>query len=120
MSALEEIIAHGNRGHRRVDNNHITCADGSTLSVIAGGGTYCHPTPPFCSCQYLPLGDADPRLRRPWEVAHDYPGPYTKVEVMPGACVGKPPKWWRKAAGDVASVDVEKVRRFVAEHGGES
>lgn len=133
MSELEEIIAHGNRGHsKRQDNNWITCADGFRLSVIAGGGAYCQPRPSMCSCAYLsPEKQAEygvtPRGHLPYEVAHDFPGPYTHVEVGYPSEKPRPWKQWRQYGAhrwedsDVfANVPVEMVRDLVKAHGGEA
>ena len=120
MSKLEDIIAHGNRGHRPRGDSHISCADGTVLSVIAGGGTYCQPSPAYCSCGFaasLPDWDADFHTPAPWEVAHDYPGPYTHVEVM--LIEGEAPEGWF-ANDSVDTIAVEDVRAFIAAHGGEA
>jgi hypothetical protein len=90
MTTLDDIAARGNRGGhfagQWVDNNHIRCADGFELSVIAGGGTYCLPRPAFCAHSYAPDLPAIPFRD---EVACDYPGPYTHVEVRGDG----PPGW---------------------------
>jgi hypothetical protein len=70
--------------------NWFECADGTRLSVVAGGGTYCTPRPEF---------GADP----------EYSGPFTAVEV-----------WWPDAGEPEGFVDVDLVKAFVAEHGGPS
>ena len=120
---LDAIAAHGNRGHATDINaprggSQIRCADGSVLSVIAGGGTYCQPRPAMCTCSLrgeLELFASGRHL--PWEVAHDYPGPYTHVEVMP--IEGDWPAEWFD--GDsVATVAVEDVRAEFAKRGGEA
>jgi hypothetical protein len=130
MSRLENIFEKGNRGHiGRFDNNQIECKDGTQLSVIAGGGTYCSPRPAMCT--HLPGHDwvSDPL---PGEVEHDYPGPYHEVEVMIKSRIVLPPEWERHCDGDWNGgrtdpddssvwgyVPVELVRRLVLEHGGE-
>ena len=120
---LDKIAAHGNRGHAadikapRADS-HIRCADGSVLSVIAGGGTYCQPRPAMCACSSR--GELEPFASPPrfsWEVAHDYPGPYTHVEVMP--IEGDWPAEWFED-DSVATVAVENVRAELAKRGGEA
>ena len=120
---LDAIAAHGNRGHATDSINaprggsQIRCADGSVLSVIAGGGTYCQPRPAMCTCSLR--GELEPFASTPlqWEVAHDYPGPYTHVEVMP--IEGDWPAEWFD--GDsVATVAVENVRAEFAKRGGEA
>ena len=121
---LDAIAAHGNRGHATDINaprgdSQIRCADGSVLSVIAGGGTYCQPRPAMCTCSLR--GELEPFASTPypWEVAHDYPGPYTHVEVMP--IKGDWPAEWFDGDGDsVATVAVKDVRVEVAKRGGEA
>lgn len=100
-SRLDAIVQHGNRGHRHISNNQIVCADGLRLSVIAGGGTYCSPEPAH-------------------SVPHDFPGPYTALEVM---VYGTERPW---DGGEVHSdytlygwVRVEIVRTLIQAHGGE-
>lgn len=114
-SLLEQIIAQGNRsfGKPNLIGNNVHCADGLTVSVIAGEGTYCTPRPD----RYGVLGDAP----------GDYPGPYTAVEV--GFPSQQPEPWekWREYCEDsdkptetvYAYVPVELVRRLVSDHGGE-
>lgn len=88
MSALEDVIAHGNRTLnldklRRgegVGPNWFRCADGTVLSIIAGGGAYS-----------LPKED----------------GPFTHVEV-----------WWPGDDEPSGYVEVERVRHYVEAHGG--
>lgn len=106
---LDAIAEKGNRGHRRVENNWITCKDGTKLSVIAGGGTYSVPRPLFCTCDFEGVGATTfglPGLTG--EVDHDYPGPYTSVEVMLDEDV------------DVTTMTVGEVRAYIAQHGGEA
>jgi hypothetical protein len=131
---LEEIIAHGNRGHVGfMGGNFITCADGFGLSVVAGGGTYCHPRPALCLTGRNGHEAFDlPGLN---DVDCAYPGPYYAVEV--GFPSERPEPWdsdddadprcWRTYAeskenptGSVYGyVPVELVRALVASHGGE-
>jgi hypothetical protein len=113
MSILNDVIARGNRGFdpRRRTPNTVRCADGYTLSVIAGEGCYCQPRPDRDGV----LGDAP----------GDYPGPYTHVEV--GFPSARPEPWdqWQAHAEDgkwnsvYSYVPVELVRELVAAHGGE-
>jgi hypothetical protein len=130
MSVLEEIIAKGNRGHYGYkDNSVITCADGFHMSVIAGGGTYSTPKPAFCSCYFRKqLSSAYVVEPAGHEVPHDYPGPYTDVEV--GFPSMRPEPWgqWEPycESGDedwsgsvYGFVPVDMVRALVALHGGE-
>lgn len=113
MSILESIIAGGNRGHWSRENNNIVCADGFELSVIAGGGAYSTPRPTYCSCSH---SDRPPPEPFAGEVVHDFPGPYTHVEVMTYG----PASWDEYDSGGVYSnVPAEMVRALVAEHGGE-
>lgn len=119
MSRLEDTIAHGNRGHVGFKNQSwIGCEDGYRLSVIAGGGTYCAPKPSLCMCWYDNSVGMDLSLRLPHEVAHDFPGPYTHVEVMTD---GEVPATWNdyEAGGVYSTVPVDLVRELVQLHGGE-
>jgi hypothetical protein len=115
MSILNEIVSHGNTGFdpRRRTPNTVRCADGYTLSVIAGEGCYCTPRPDrHGGFGHTPGG---------------YPGPYTHVEV--GFPSAQPEPWdrWREFCGSpdkptgtvYAYVPVELVRELVAAHGGE-
>ncbi len=142
MTRLEEIIATGNSGWQAglvnairpgPDRSHIRCVDGYRLSVLAGGGAYCTPRP------QLVFQGADgraltgtPSAPLPYEVEHDFPGPYTHVEV--GVLSGSPdPEPWeawedcKEWSGSrsvdqlrvYADVPVELVRALVAAHGGE-
>lgn len=118
MSAdLEQIIAKGNRSLHppyRAGENKIVCADGFTLSVIAGEGAYCSPRP----TRFLNSGMGD--------VAQEYPGPYHEVEV--GFPSSRPEPWgeWEEYAESkddpvesvYGYVPVDLVRALVASHGG--
>lgn len=120
VSTLDDIAAHGNRGHAGfAENNHIVCADGYELSVLAGGGTYCTPRPANCLCWFYGTTEGVGRPL-PFEVAHDFPGPYTHVEVMVGD--PKPRKKWKKldVGGVYSRVPVEMVRALIERHGGEA
>lgn len=115
MSAqLERIIAEGTtRAVRTIDrrrgkpSSKITCADGFSLSVVAGEGTYCHP--------------------RPGMTAEDcFEGPYEEVEV--GFPSERPQPWadwveYCESPSDptdtvYAYVPVALVRALVDLHGG--
>ncbi len=132
--SLEHIIANGNRGFARFENNVIRCRDGFGLSVIAGGGTYCSPRPTLSG-----PGEVEPSDHIISNVPSNYPGPYSAVEVgfpsdQPepwdcphgGDCTGDGGAWECYAetrsvpTGTVyAYVPVGMVRALVASHGGE-
>jgi len=127
MSLLEDTVARGNRGHVGFHlPGQITCADGFTVSVIAGGGTYCTPRPTLCL--HLPGHEM---VHEPdgifGEVAHDYPGPYTAVEVGFPSMNPEPWEEWRQFAEEsedptetiYSYVPVGLVRSLVELHGGE-
>ena len=124
---LTKIINEGNRGHFGWGHpSKIFCADGFTVSVIAGGGTYCHPRPVLC----YHFADHD-MVREPdgyYETApHDFAGPYDKVEVGFPSEIPEPWEEWSQFAeesedptGTIYSyVPVDLVRELVASHGGE-
>ncbi|MYR30528.1 MULTISPECIES: hypothetical protein [unclassified Streptomyces] len=122
MTQLDQIAAHGNapspKTGERPTPNRIRCADGFSLSVIAGAGYYCQPRPALLPG--LPSG-----------LAHgapaDYPGPYTQVEV--GFPSERPEPWsdWAEHVEDpdeptrtvYSYVPVEIVRALIDSHGGE-
>ncbi len=120
---LEEVIAHGNRGHNNKPYrvNELRCADGFTVSVIAGGGTYCTPRPALCSG-----GHHEGPMPGMYDVGCEYPGPYTEVEV--GFPSARPEPWdqWEPLCESPSSpldtvyvyVPVGLVRDLVAAHGG--
>lgn len=136
MGRLSEIAARGNRGHyyfglRRLGgpidpevSNIITCKDGFTVSVIAGGGTYCTPKPTFCACyagepKFPSFSD---------EVDCEYHGPYWEVEV--GFPSARPEPWgeWERYWDDAGSdptqsvysfVPIQLVYELIRRHGGE-
>lgn len=125
MSA-EDTIAYGNRGHTK-RNNRVECADGFSLSVVAGGGIYCSPRPAMCACGVMERPNSyivDPERD---EVEHDYPGPYTHVEV--GFPSARPEPWaeWEQYVENsleptntvYSYVPVDLVRQLIADHGGE-
>ena len=123
MSTLKEIAKQGNAPDRstgeRAVPNRITCADGFSLSVIAGPGNYCSPRPAL-----LPNLPADLANDAP----ADYPGPYTAVEV--GFPSARPEPWadWLEYVEDpddptatvYGYVPVETVQALIELHGGES
>lgn len=83
---LARIAAVGN-ADRQAGENWITCADGFTLSVVAGRGAYCTPRPTLWAD--LPVTG---------EASHGYPGPYTHVEV--GFPSDVPEPWTCHHTGD--------------------
>lgn len=122
LTRFDYIVEHGNRPPLTAEGakafphpqaHTITCTDGFTLSVLAGDGCYCTPIP----SAFNNLG----------EVAQDYAGPYTEVEV--GVPSEKPTPWyqWVKYAQTptkptetvYAYVPVEMVRALIEHHGGE-
>ena len=119
VGKLEQIIATGNRGHQPRGESRITCADGTVLYVIAGGGTYCRPRVAYCTCGIAAAIPGSEAIFRPAsyeDEEHDYPGPYTHVEVM--LFEGELPDGWFE--GDsVDTIAVDDVRAFIAAHGGE-
>lgn len=88
--------------------NIIRCADGFSLSVVAGAGAYCSPRPGFAE-------------------ASDYEGPYTSAEV--GFPSARPEPWsdWAPLAenADIPTqtvygwVPFELIEALIALHGGE-
>jgi hypothetical protein len=121
--ALDQIAATGNApdrktGERPVDNR-ITCADGFSLSVIAGAGYYCKPRPSLLSDLPDDLVSDAPR---------DHPGPYMAVEV--GFPSARPEPWseWAQRVEDEDNptgtvygyVPVQMVRDLILSHGGEA
>lgn len=117
MNLFDQIVAAGNRPSGATPNR-ITCADGFTLSVIAGPGVYCTPRPALLDS--LPDGLVS-------DAPRDYPGPYTAVEV--GFPSARPEPWdeWSQRAEDedeptgtvYGYVPVEMVRALIESHGGE-
>ena len=96
-------------------SNHIVCADGFALSVVAGYGAYCSPRP----SAFSNLADVPPT----------YGGPYHEVEV--GFPSQRPEPWrgvWETFAetpehptGTVYGyVPVGLVRSLIESHGGEA
>lgn len=129
MSLLERIIATGNRGHGHPNGvNHIRCVDGFTVSVIAGGGTYCTPRPALCIHGVVPDADPAPVVDSILgDASCDFPGPYTAVEVGYPSELPEPWEEWSSyaEAPDAATstvyawVPVDLVRALLAAHGGE-
>ena len=127
MTPLERIIILGNSNwHRtgeykfRDKENIVHCADGFTMSVLAGGGAYCDPRPPLC------LGrDMHPVTED--GVICTFPGPYKRVEV--GYPSERPEPWniWQDFAENpdhptetvYGYVPVSLVRSLAIIHGGE-
>lgn len=112
---LDDIVATGNRYYDPQDpsravftDSTIRCADGYTLSVIAGQGAYCAPYVPFDT--------------------HAHQGPFSEVEV--GFPSQRPEPWdvWQKWAEDPDDptgtvypfVPVDAVAGLIASHGGEA
>lgn len=125
LTGLERIFAGGNRTdfdyenetaeqwdarRKALPSNEIICADGFSVSVIAGWGTYCSPRPDWFN-----------------NVPRSYAGPYYEVEV--GYPTARPEPWgdWAEycendtdPTGAVyACVPIEMVRALVASHGGQ-
>lgn len=106
---LDRIIQHGNRPYMRESrDNWLHCADGFTVSVIAGYGTYSQPS-------WL---DTPPR--------QDVEGPFTHVEVGFPSETPQPYSEWEQyaetpddpTASVYGQVPVELVRALVDSHGG--
>lgn len=136
MSLLEQIIERGNRSPVARGENWIICADGFKVSVIAGAGAYCTPRPAL---------SADIWFSNLHEVPHDYPGPFSTVEVGYPSVRPEPymctawhdgydrhedhpvcDGWVTYSDGDefkpgsiYGYVPVEMVRALIASHGGE-
>lgn len=120
---VRALSAPTNGGHRvgpRV--NQVECADGFTMSVISGGGTYCSPRPALCAAE---VGGQCPMVWRD-EVPCDYPGPFTELEV--GFPSERPEPWdvWRRfsAGGEWQDdifpyVPILHIAELILLHGGE-
>ncbi|MBB1483290.1 hypothetical protein H5392_05350 [Tessaracoccus sp. MC1865] len=112
---LDEIAAHGNRGHHhgyQRNNNDILCMDGTVISVIAGNGTWSKPTPAFCLCA---TGEGDGTVQGTDGVVDcDYPGPYDYVEVRTDH-----PELTDSGELKCFGIPVEDLRAWVIQHGGE-
>lgn len=105
---LQSIIDHGNHGHNHADNNRFTCVDGFRLSVIAGGGTYCLPRPQPCSCG---AGGGPWDIPYGFSVPHDYPGPYTSLEVADIAQLDR-------TGEGISMLTVKQLHSLIESHGG--
>ena len=117
---LDAIAAHGNRGHHHgcsEQSYDLVCDDGSLLSLLAGNGLLCNPY--VLPCDDVPV---DPNWIPPQSdvVAHDYPGPYSQVQVR---CATPTlmqfldlPEYF---AEHPLIVDVPTLREFIHLHGGE-
>lgn len=114
---LADVAQRGNRpspdvpgAWKNLPDSWITCADGYTLSVIAGCATYCKPRPALTAGPFLDLM---------FDVPVGYPGPYTHVEVMTG---GDQPAGWEQydAVGVYGFVPVGLVQQLIDAHGGEA
>jgi len=117
MSQLDDIAREGTTrpdfSREGKPSNEITCADGFTMSVVAGVGAYCSPRPHR-------FGAVDLNL--------NYEGPYTEVEV--GYPSEQPEPWadWEPLCENSKSptetvygyVPIETVRALITLHGGES
>lgn len=130
MNTLNAIIERGNRRNlpgkdwpecwQVEENNRITCADGFSLSVIAGPGCYSHPRP-----KMMPTLPAMPYSSETDDAY--FSGPYTHVEV--GFPSARPEPWtdWETYSdgGEPTEtvygyVPVEMVAALVESHGGEA
>lgn len=120
---LSAIAAHGNRGHHHPHASEaaasIVCNDGTSLSVLAGNGLYTDPYVLPCHGDLAPNDDEIPPKSA--IVAHDYPGPYTAVEV----CAGDRGfmKWLLGVDLQVSPqrwlIEVDVLRQYIVAHGGE-
>lgn len=90
--------------HVVIHNNRIQCADGFSVSVIAGPGCYSNPRPPL-----MPGLPMDPVFGN---VPFDYRGPYTHFEV--GFPTERPEPWeeW-KGYAEVTDAPTETVYYYV-------
>lgn len=131
MNRLEALLAQGNTQRYTEDDftSRITCADGFSVSVIAGGGAYSTPR----SAIPGPRGERREGLGLGM-LPSDYPGPYTTVEV--GFPSTRPEPWenvdpkegWRFYAEEpdeptetvYGYVPSGMVRDLLAAHGGEA
>ena len=105
---LKEILDYGNKGTHSDPRffNRLETRDGFSLSVIAGGGTYCTPRPAMCIPELegvLSMGLTCPVAPEPsfmYDVWCNYPGPYTHVEV--GFPSERPEPWgdWEEYCED--------------------
>lgn len=127
MSHLDDRIRGAtNGGHATVKPRRIECADGFSLSVISGGGTYSTPRPALCSTR---VPGHCPGVRMPMlnQVECTYTGPFTALEV--GFPSERPEPWnaWSEYVEDpdqptetvYGYVPVEIIRALIDSHGGE-
>lgn len=115
-----ELGGGGLRWHGRMGKNGLVCADGFTLSVLAGPrGCYCWPRPGF------PMSVGIDGALRMIEFPVSYRGPYAAFEV--GYPTARPEPWhaWREHASDpedwtfiYAYVPYLMIRALVDLHGG--
>ena len=116
---LDHIAAHGNRGHHHGCSEQaydLACNDGILLRIRAGNGTMSNPYVLPCD------GHADEDWIPPQSdiVEHDYPGPYSEVEVSCATAaltefIGLP----ALSAEIPFLMEVEQLREFIHHHGGE-
>lgn len=126
IDGLDVIAAYGNRPNidvmtervtGRLGQNWIVCADGFTVSVIAGQNFHCWPSPsPFADLQLFPH---DP---------FEHTGPYTCFEVYGPSARPEPWSDWHqfycgsgREVGDqalYAFVPLKLVRDLLDLHGG--
>lgn len=132
---VDVIIMYGNRGHyfgfEHVVPNRIDCVDGFSVSILAGGGTYCSPRPPLCMC-WMPDHPSSLKNLKADGLMHnvdcDYRGPFSAVEV--GFPNQRPEPWgaWDEYCDDPGGdptecvypfVPADLVRDLIISHGGE-
>ena len=105
--------------------NIVRCVDGFEMSVISGGGAYCHPRPDLCLA-YLGIECSTGSSIYTGFVKCSYTGPFTELEV--GYMSGRPEPWdvW-KTFSETGSwegavfpyVPIEMLIELVLLHGGE-
>ena len=119
---LDAIAAHGNHGHHHRNQSEavsrIVCGDGTALKVRAGNGLTTDPyVLPCCEDEWPDCDQVPPQAEI---VSHDYPGPYTAVEVR----TNEPELLemlgitWPFPEIEFL-LEVETVRQFIVDHGGE-
>lgn len=90
MSKAEDIFARGNATERFTVEGYtsrVECTDGFSVSIIAGGGAYSTPRSAIPGAH----GEVRPGYTSLGEVASDYPGPFTTVEL--GYPTSRPEPW---------------------------